>query len=120
MTHNPIRPWRDIDRRKSRVIHVGNVPVGGDSPIAVQTMTNTLTSDAAATIKQVLACAGVGVGGGGQGEKGSQKKCAEHSRPQVFCLRVCLGLGACKPHAGVKRRDEGFGEDGEPDAKARV
>lgn len=60
MTHNPIRPWRDIDRRKSRVIHVGNVPVGGDSPIAVQTMTNTLTSDASATIKQVQACAEAG------------------------------------------------------------
>ncbi len=60
MTHNPIRPWRDIYRRKSRVIHVGNVPVGGDSPIAVQTMTNTLTSDASATIKQVLACAEAG------------------------------------------------------------
>ncbi|WP_456389245.1 flavodoxin-dependent (E)-4-hydroxy-3-methylbut-2-enyl-diphosphate synthase [Profundibacter sp.] len=60
MTHNPIRPWRDIERRKSRVIHVGNVPIGGDSPIAVQTMTNTLTSDAPATIKQVLACAEAG------------------------------------------------------------
>ncbi|PHR00010.1 MAG: 4-hydroxy-3-methylbut-2-en-1-yl diphosphate synthase [Marinosulfonomonas sp.] len=60
MTHNPIRPWRDIYRRKSRKIHVGNVPVGGDAPIAVQTMTNTLTSDASATIKQVLACAEAG------------------------------------------------------------
>ncbi|MCF6316637.1 MAG: flavodoxin-dependent (E)-4-hydroxy-3-methylbut-2-enyl-diphosphate synthase [Marinosulfonomonas sp.] len=60
MTHNPIRPWRDIYRRKSRKIHVGNVPVGGDAPIAVQTMTNTLTSDAPATIKQVLACAEAG------------------------------------------------------------
>ncbi len=60
MTHNPIRPWRDIDRRKSRKIHVGSVPIGGDAPIAVQTMTNTLTSDAAATIKQVQACAEAG------------------------------------------------------------
>jgi (E)-4-hydroxy-3-methylbut-2-enyl-diphosphate synthase len=60
MTHNPIRPWRDIDRRKSRKIHVGPVPIGGDAPIAVQTMTNTLTSDATATIKQVLACAEAG------------------------------------------------------------
>ncbi len=60
MSHNPIRPWRDIDRRKSRVIHVGDVPVGGDSPITVQTMTNTLTSDAAATIAQVQACAEAG------------------------------------------------------------
>ncbi len=60
MSHNPIRPWRNIHRRKSRVIHVGNVPVGGDSPITVQTMTNTLTSDAKATIGQVLACAEAG------------------------------------------------------------
>lgn len=60
MSHNPIRPWRDIDRRKSRVIHVGNVPVGGDSPITVQTMTNTLTSDAIATIAQIQACAEAG------------------------------------------------------------
>lgn len=60
MSHNPIRPWRDIERRKSRVIHVGNVPVGGDSPITVQTMTNTLTSDAKATIAQIAACAEAG------------------------------------------------------------
>lgn len=60
MSHNPIRPWRDIERRKSRVIHVGNVPVGGDSPITVQTMTNTLTSDAKATIAQIQACADAG------------------------------------------------------------
>mgnify|MGYP002528160999 CR=1 FL=1 len=60
MSHNPIRPWRDIERRKSRVIHVGNVQVGGDSPITVQTMTNTLTSDAKATIAQIQECAEAG------------------------------------------------------------
>ncbi len=60
MTHNPIRPWRNIERRKSRLIHVGNVPVGGDSPITVQTMTNTITSDAKATIEQILRCADAG------------------------------------------------------------
>ncbi len=48
-----IRPYRDIQRRKSRRIMVGSVPVGGDSPITVQSMTNTLTSDAAATITQI-------------------------------------------------------------------
>jgi len=48
-----LRPWRAIERRKSRQIHVGNVPVGGDAPITVQSMTNTLTSDAAATIGQI-------------------------------------------------------------------
>ena len=48
-----IRPYRDIHRRKSRRIMVGNVPVGGDAPITVQTMTNTLTADAAATIEQI-------------------------------------------------------------------
>lgn len=48
-----IRPYRDIQRRKSRTIRVGNVAVGGDAPISVQTMTNTLTSDARATIEQI-------------------------------------------------------------------
>ena len=40
-----IRPYRDIVRRKSRKIRVGAVEVGGDAPISVQSMTNTLTSD---------------------------------------------------------------------------
>lgn len=50
-----LRPYRDIHRRKSRVIHVGSVAVGGDSPISVQSMTNTLTSDVEATVAQVRA-----------------------------------------------------------------
>lgn len=61
MTHNPIRPWRNIERRKSRQIMVGNVPVGGDAPIAVQTMTNTDTSDVKATLAQVFAAVEAGV-----------------------------------------------------------
>jgi (E)-4-hydroxy-3-methylbut-2-enyl-diphosphate synthase len=48
-----IRPYRDIVRRKSRKIRVGAVEVGGDAPISVQSMTNTLTSDPKATIAQV-------------------------------------------------------------------
>ena len=60
MSLNHVRPWRNIYRRKSRQIHVGNVPIGGDAPIAVQTMTNTLTTDVAATIAQVQAAAGAG------------------------------------------------------------
>nr|WP_319948416.1 flavodoxin-dependent (E)-4-hydroxy-3-methylbut-2-enyl-diphosphate synthase [uncultured Shimia sp.] len=60
MSMNHIRPWRNIERRKSRQIHVGNVPVGGDAPIAVQTMTNTDTSDVAATVAQVQAAAEAG------------------------------------------------------------
>src|SRR5690606_25416744 len=51
-----VRPWRDILRRKSRQIMVGNVPVGGDAPITVQTMTNTVTADAQATIEQIRRC----------------------------------------------------------------
>ncbi|MBN8898957.1 MAG: flavodoxin-dependent (E)-4-hydroxy-3-methylbut-2-enyl-diphosphate synthase, partial [Rhodospirillales bacterium] len=47
------RPYQEIVRRKSRRIHVGKVPVGDGAPITVQTMTNTLTSDAAATIAQI-------------------------------------------------------------------
>ena len=50
-----VRPYRDIFRRKSRQIHVGSVAVGGDAPITVQSMTNTLTRDAAATIEQIRA-----------------------------------------------------------------
>ena len=60
MSHNPIRPWRNIERRKSRQIMVGNVPVGGDAPISVQTMTNTDTADVAATVAQVQAAADAG------------------------------------------------------------
>jgi (E)-4-hydroxy-3-methylbut-2-enyl-diphosphate synthase len=56
-----IRPWRTITRRKSRQIMVGNVPVGGDAPITVQTMTNTPTSDAGATIDQIRRCEEAGV-----------------------------------------------------------
>ena len=48
-----IRPWRTIERRKCRQIMVGKVPVGGDAPIAVQSMTNTVTHDVAATIAQI-------------------------------------------------------------------
>ena len=55
-----IRPWRDITRRPSRQIMVGRVPVGGDAPITVQTMTNTPTSDAAATIDQIRRCEDAG------------------------------------------------------------
>lgn len=48
-----VRPYRQIIRRKSRQIHVGSVPIGGDAPIAVQSMTNTPTTDVAATIAQI-------------------------------------------------------------------
>ena len=48
-----IRPYRQIERRKSRKIKVGNVFVGGDAPISVQTMTNTLTTDIEATLEQI-------------------------------------------------------------------
>ena len=48
-----IRPYRNIKRKKTKVINVGNVRVGGDSPITVQSMTNTLTTDIKATINQI-------------------------------------------------------------------
>ncbi|MEL6956866.1 MAG: flavodoxin-dependent (E)-4-hydroxy-3-methylbut-2-enyl-diphosphate synthase [Pseudomonadota bacterium] len=53
MSVNPIRPWRSIERRPSRKIRVGDVEVGGDAPIAVQSMTNTPTEDPAATLDQI-------------------------------------------------------------------
>lgn len=60
MTHNPIRPWRNITRRASRKIMVGPVAVGGDAPISVQTMTNTDSADVRATLAQVIAAAEAG------------------------------------------------------------
>ena len=48
-----LRPFRDIHRRKTKVINIGNVKVGGDNPISVQSMTNTLTKDIKATINQI-------------------------------------------------------------------
>ena len=48
-----IRPFRDIKRKKTKVITVGNVKIGGDHPISVQSMTNTLTQNVPATIKQI-------------------------------------------------------------------
>lgn len=50
-----VRAYRQIQRRKSRLIHVGKVPVGGDSPITVQSMTNTRTTDIQGTIDQIRA-----------------------------------------------------------------
>jgi len=48
-----VRAYREIQRRKSRQVRVGKVLVGGDAPITVQSMTNTLTTDAEATIRQI-------------------------------------------------------------------
>ena len=48
-----LRPYQIIDRRKTRVINVGNVLIGGDNPVSVQTMTNTITSDIKNTLNQI-------------------------------------------------------------------
>ncbi len=48
-----LRPFRNIDRKKTKVINVGDVKIGGANPISVQSMTNTLTTDVSATIKQI-------------------------------------------------------------------
>jgi len=50
-----VRAYREIQRRKSRQIHVGKVPVGGDAPITVQSMTNTRTPDVEGTVAQIAA-----------------------------------------------------------------
>lgn len=55
-----VRPWRDIHRRSTRQLQVGDVAVGGDAPISVQTMTNTPTPDVAATVAQIERCAAAG------------------------------------------------------------
>ena len=56
-----LRPYQQIHRRKSRVVKVGNVSIGGSNQIAVQTMTNTLTSNAKDTIAQIERSAKLGV-----------------------------------------------------------
>jgi len=56
MKRMSIRPWRDIERRPSRQIMVGSVPVGGGAPVTVQTMTNTITADVRATVDQIRRC----------------------------------------------------------------
>jgi len=58
--YDHIRPWRQIVRRKSRQIMVGDVAVGGDAPISVQSMTNELTHDVKATVAQINALEEVG------------------------------------------------------------
>ncbi|MCB9965244.1 MAG: flavodoxin-dependent (E)-4-hydroxy-3-methylbut-2-enyl-diphosphate synthase [Rhodospirillales bacterium] len=58
--HTAVRPWRMINRRKSRQVMVGNVPVGGGAPITVQSMTNTPTTDVRATIEQIHRLEAVG------------------------------------------------------------
>ncbi len=55
-----IRPWRDIHRRPSAPVRVGTVQVGGGAAVAVQTMTNTPTTDVSATIAQIVRCADAG------------------------------------------------------------
>ena len=48
-----IRPFRDIKRKKTKAIKVGNLDIGGDNPISVQSMTNTMTKDSKSTINQI-------------------------------------------------------------------
>ena len=48
-----LRPYRDIFKRKSKEINVGSVKIGGSNPISVQSMTNTLTTNIKATLKQI-------------------------------------------------------------------
>ena len=55
-----IRPYRHIERRKSKKIKVGNISVGGDAPISVQTMTNTPTTDIDLTLDQIEKCVEAG------------------------------------------------------------
>ncbi len=104
---NAIRPWRDIMRRQSRQIMVGNVPVGGDAPITVQTMTNTLTSDAEATIDQIRRCEDAGRGhhprllpGRGKHRGAAARSSARLERPDrrrhPFPLQARARSGRCR------------------------
>ncbi len=60
MSAQAYRPYRTIERRNCRQIQVGSVAVGGDAPISVQTMTNTLTTDVTATLAQINSAAEAG------------------------------------------------------------
>ena len=55
-----LRSYQKINRRKSRIINIGKIKIGGSNPIAVQTMTNTLTSNAKETINQIERAAKIG------------------------------------------------------------
>ncbi len=85
MSLNPVRPWRNIYRRKARQIMVGKVAVGGDAPISVQTMTNTLTTDVAATIEQIQRCAVAGA------------DIVRVSTPDQQSTRALREIGAARP-----------------------
>ena len=81
-----VRPYRDIGRRRSRQIHVGKVPVGGDAPITVQSMTNTLTHDVAATVAQI---------------KGLERAGADIVRVSCPDQESALALKEIVPHVAV-------------------
>ena len=112
MSLHAIRPWRQIDRRTSRQIMVGNVPVGGDAPITVQTMTNTITTDIKATIEQVQACAEAGAdivrvsAPDEASAKALKEICAESSVPIVAdihfhykcSIRIGVNAGSLEKH----------------------
>ena len=55
-----IRPFRDIKRKITKEINVGEVKVGGNNPISVQSMTNTLTKDIKKTVRQINQISEVG------------------------------------------------------------
>ena len=69
-----IRPFREIKRRKTKEINVGHIKVGGDNPISVQSMTNTLTKDVKETIKQIEQIGEAGAEGFGNILSGSLER----------------------------------------------
>ena len=99
MSLNAMWPWRNIYRRTSRQIHVGSVPVGGDAPISVQTMTNTLTTDIKATISQVQAAAEAGADivrvsvPDGRQLKGSKRDCQRKPRSSWLIFTSTINGG---------------------------
>ncbi len=57
---NSLNALYKIGRRKARQVNVGNVKIGGDAPISVQTMTKTKTENVSATVAQICAAADAG------------------------------------------------------------
>ena len=92
------RPWREIQRRKSRQIMVGRVPVGGDAPISVQTMTNTDTTDVRATLDQIIRAADAGAGDADRDQPGRHAATGHRPTGRAFGTPRHEAAGGGRPH----------------------
>ena len=90
-----LRPYRDINKKKTKEIKVGAVKVGGNNPISVQSMTNTLTTDVPATISQIESLANEGadlvrVSCPDEGSTKSLKEICKHSKVPIIAIQAMI------------------------------